>query len=1159
MQVIHPPSPVPLPTVDLQGLLEEARQAEAKRLSGEEAMRPFDLARGPLLRGTLVRLGEEEHVLLFNMHHIVSDGWSMQVLVREVSALYGAFSRGGEPRLPELPVQYADFAVWQREWLSGEVLEAQIGFWKEQLGGVPPLLGIPTDQPRRAGQSPLAASHPFALSSELSQRLRELSRREGATLFMTLLAAWQALLGRYAAQEDVVVGTPIAGRTRQETEGLIGFFVNMLALRADLGGDPTWGELLGQVRETALGAYDHQELPFERLVTALGAARGPGQTPLFQVLFELYQEEGSLEAALAPFGARPLRLDNRAALFDLVLTVTERSGGFDILLRYSEDLYTRSTVERMRRHYLQLLTQALRAPETRVDALELLTDSERQSAHRASRRDWALDTCVHELVSAQALRTPHQAALASSAGVWSYADLEAHTNRAARRMVAQGVGPECLVAVLCHRSEALVRSVLSLHKAGGAYLPLDARLPPARLAQLLSESRAPFVLSLGDCAPLLQEVLELLPTLQQPLVLSLDGLDSESAEPLPSRATPDNLAYVIFTSGSTGTPKGVMVEHRSMLNHFLGLHEVLNFAPGEVNAQTASMGFDISLWQMLGMLPFGATTHVFEDDLVRDTPRLVAAMAQAGVTIAEMVPTLLQSILEDGDNPDLPALHRVRGMIIGGQALPPALCQMWFERYPQSTLINAYGPTECTDIVTVHPMRSAPSGAFTPIGLPKANMEVYVLDDALQPVAPGVLGELHVGGTGVARGYLLRPELSAERFVPHPFSPSPGARLYRTGDIVRLNSEGLLEFVTRSDFQVKVRGFRIELGEVEASLHALSQVRSAAVSVRERRPGDHFLVAWVVAALPGVTESALLSALERTLPSYMVPSRLVLLPALPLNTNGKVDYDALGALPLEAPGAQQGAAPAGPLEQRIAQLFCEALGLQSVSREDDYFDLGGHSLSAITLTARLRQLFDVELPLEFLFAHPTVAGLAHEVEKRQGAAPSLPAPTALPAGAPPLLSSTQEGLWFLQQLQPDSSAYHIPEAVELTGPLDVPALEASLRWLLERHAVLRMAVPAREGQPHPVLLPVPEQVLSLETQARAGWLDEEINRPFTPGGPLYRFRLLRREPQRHVLLLVFHHLLVDGLSVGLLVRELGEALAAFSQHKNPELTAPRLS
>ena len=458
-------------------------------------------------------------------------------------------------------------------------------------------------------------------------------------------------------------------------------------------------------------------------------------------------------------------------------------------------------------------------------------------------------------------------------------------------------------------------------------------------------------------------MLALLPPERCPSLLSLDGLDAESPEPLPSRASLNHLAYVVFTSGSTGIPKGVMVEHRAMLDNALWLRNVLGLTGEDVIAQTAGMGFDISVWQMLGALPFGATTYLIEDEVVRELPRLARALDEAGVTVVEMVPAVLRSLLEDLDSASTPAFSRLRWMIIGGQALPPALCRDWFECYPGVALANAYGPAECTDTTTMYPMRAAPTGASVPIGLPKDQLEVFVLDESLQPVPDGALGELFVGGTGVARGYRLRPELTAERFVPDPFSATPGARLYRTGDLVRRTPEGLLEFVSRADFQVKVRGMRIELGEVEAALHALPQVRSAAVSVRERTPGDNYLVAWVVPAAPGVNEASLLSALAESLPAYMVPTRAVPQTALPLTSTGKVDYEALAALPLPSAEAEhEGEPPRGPVEERIAGLFCQVLGLEQVSRDDDYFELGGHSLNGLTLVARIRQAFGVELP-----------------------------------------------------------------------------------------------------------------------------------------------------------------------------------------------------
>ncbi|MFP2933687.1 condensation domain-containing protein, partial [Pyxidicoccus sp. 3LG] len=612
--------------------------------------------------------------------------------------------------------------------------------------------------------------------------------------------------------------------------------------------------------------------------------------------------------------------------------------------------------------------------------------------------------------------------------------------------------------------------------------------------------------------------------------------------------------------------KGVMVDHRGMLNHLLGMQHGLDMGPGDVLAQTAPLSFDISIWQMLGALAAGGTTYVVEDEMVREPPRLAAALREAGATVVELVPSLLAALLEDAAEAPLPAL---RHMLTIGEALPPATCRAWFERYPRVPLTNAYGPAECADTATLHRMHAPPATATTSIGTPKANMEVYVLDDALQPVPPGVPGELFIGGTGVGRGYVGRPDLTAERFVPHPFSTTPGARLYRTGDRGQWNGDGTLGFLGRVDFQVKVRGMRVELGEVEAALASLPGVRSAAVTVQRRGPTDSWLVAWVAPSSDDVRTDALHHALARLLPPFMLPSRWVLRDSLPLTSTGKLDRKALASLPLEdsssdAPSA--GGPPRGPIEELLAQLFCQVLGLERVERDASFFHLGGHSLSATRLVARVRQSFGVQLPLSSFFSSPSVAGLARELASLQASSAELPEPTPLPPGAPLALSPAQERLWFIHQLQPDTGAYNVGQAAEWSGPTDADTLDSALRWLLERHPVLRTTVSAVHGQPHVALAPVPTRVLQVEAipegpgaQALlARRISEAALRPFSmEHGPLYRFILLKGGGERHVLLASFHHLVGDALSVGLLLRELGEAYAALHQGQQP--AAPPVS
>ncbi|MFE8601136.1 amino acid adenylation domain-containing protein [Archangium violaceum] len=1173
---------VPTRVLEVEELAPEADgdglEARISRRLREEATRPFDLEHGPLYRFRLFRVSPQRHVMLLVVHHIVFDGWSINVLMRELREVHAALGRQQEPRLPPVALEYSDFAAWQRQPAVSAREAELLEYWKRQLTDAQALLQLPTDLPRPAVRSTRGAETPLLqLPAALTESVRAFCRERQVSPFMVFQAAFSALLHRYSQQTDFCVGTPVSGRTHPSVEGLVGLFVNTLVLRTRVAPSSTFSSLLAQVRTTTLEALAHQDVPFERLVNAMGAERSLSQTPLFQVMFDLYRVEHSLADALSSPGlqTRPVRVDTRACQFDLSLSVYESTRGFNVFLRYCEDLFTPATVERMRGHYVQLLTHALREPQARLDTLQLLTPEERQAVlhhARPSTRDWSLDTCLHEYLPLHARTAPQRVALAFRGGRWTYGELEVHTNRAAHRMVSHGVGPERIVAILSPRTEGLIRALISVHKAGGAYLPLDAQLPAARVAQLLAESRAPFVLPLGETHALLSEALALLPETQRPHVLPLEGLDSESPEPLPRRATPDNLAYVVFTSGSTGTPKGVMCDHRGMLNHALWLQEDLSLTPDDVLSQTAGMGFDISIWQMIGPLCFGGGTYVFDDDVIREHSKLAAALVEAGSTVHQMVPPVFQNFLEELEASNVRGLGRLRWQLLGGQALPSSLCRAWFARFPHIGMVHAYGPAECTDTATHHYMRTpreAPAGTWSPIGTPKANLEVYLLDEALQPVPVGVVGEIFIGGVGVGRGYLDHPEWTAERFVPHPLSTRPGERLYRTGDLARLRADGLFEFVTRADFQVKVRGVRIELAEVDAALQALPEVREAAVLAREVRPGEKLLVAFVAPAQAGTSAASLQQALARSLPAYMVPSRFLLLEALPLNANGKVDRKALEALPLESAEAQSsGEPPRGPVEELLAQLFRQVLGVEKVHREDNFFHLGGHSLSATRLVARVRQSFDAELPLPAFFASPTVAGLARELSQLQGtSAQGLPAPTPRPEGSPPVLSSAQERLWFIQQLQPDSSAYHTPEAIELTGPLDTEALRQSLRWLLERHPVLRLFIPSREGQPHPVLLPVPQEPLRFESleglpdarERLASRLREEVHRPFSlEAGALYRFWLLKLGPEHHVLLLVFHHLLVDGLSLNLLLRELAEAWAAFHQRQPPALPAVRL-
>jgi amino acid adenylation domain-containing protein len=1156
VQVIHPPAGAELVELDLGELPAEEREAEAERLAAEEALRPFDLGAGPLLRCTLLRLGHDDHVLCFTLHHVVSDGWSMQVLVREVTVLYAAFSRGETPRLPELPVQYADYAVWQRGWLRGETLEAHIGFWKEKLADAPPLLEIPVDHPRRVGLSPREASHPFLLPAGVSDGLRALSRREGATLFMTVLAAWQALLGRYAGHEDVVVGSPIAGRSRHETEGLIGFFVNMLALRGDLSGDPTWGELLGRVRGSALGAYAHQELPFERLVEELAVERSLTHSPVFQATFALNRlderERLSLgELELASFGGR-----GRVARYDLGLVVSDRPEALGGALEYREALFEPGTIARMSGHLEALLEAMVEAPARRISGASLLRGAEREhvlEAWNATSADFARERCVHELVAEQAARTPEAVAVVAGGATLTYAELEGRSNRLAHRLAGLGAGPEARVGLCLERGPEMVVALLAVLKAGAAYLPLDPSYPPERLAYMLADSGASVLLVQPRLAAALP------PFAGTRLCLDADGAADAADEPStppPGAVDAANAAYVIYTSGSTGTPKGVVVPHRAVVN-FL---DSMRLRPGLTSRDTllavTTLSFDIAALELFLPLTTGARVVLADRETASDGARLRETVAASGATAMQATPASWRMLLDAGweGAPGLKAL-------CGGEALPRELADRLLGATGE--LWNLYGPTETTIWSTVE--RVGPGGGAVSIGAPIANTRVYLLDRSLEPVPAGVPGELYIGGEGVARGYLGRPVLTAERFIPDAFSrePGSGARLYRTGDRVRRRADGALEYLGRTDQQVKVRGFRIEPGEIEAALRAQPQVREAVAVVREGPQGDPRLVAYVVAgegASPAAAE--LRAALRERLPEHMVPGAFVVLESIPLTPNGKVDRRAL-----PAPEAESAAyvAPRTPVEEVLAGIWAELLGTGRVGVEESFFDLGGHSLLATRVVSRARQAFGVEVPLRALFEAPTVAGLAGRIEVlRSTGAVAGPPIERVGRGGPLPVSFAQQRLWVVDQLDPRSPAYNLFAALRLRGSLDSAALRASLDALVRRHETLRTSFAEQDGAPvqviHPAA-PVPLPVLDLrelpeaEREPAARRLaGEESLRPFDLArGPLLRGTLLRLGEEDHVLCFTIHHVVSDGWSMQVLVREVSTLYAAFSRGAPPRL------
>ncbi|HEX8274758.1 MAG TPA: amino acid adenylation domain-containing protein [Longimicrobiaceae bacterium] len=1149
-QVVLPAAPVALARIDLSALPAGEREARLAEAARAEAAAPFDLRRGPLLRAALVLLGDADAALLFTMHHIVGDEWSTEILVREVSALYEAFARGAPSPLPELPVQYADFAAWQRARLRGEALDRQLAFWREALRGAPPLLELPTDRPRTAEADPRGGVRPLALPAETTAALRRLAAAEAATPFMALLAGFQALLARWSGQDDVVVGTPLAGRGRPETEELIGFFVNTLALRGELAGDATGRGLLRQARERVLAAQAHGDLPFERLVEELAPGRGAGHTPLFQVMFTLETLNVASGLRLGGVEVEPLETGTAAAKFDLTLELVDEGGRIAGRAVYRSSLFDAATVDRLLEHYVRLVAGIAADPDARVAGLALVDEAERRlllEEWNATTRPFP-DRGVHELVAEQAARTPGAAALRFAGRTTTYAELERDAGRLAHRLRELGVGPEARVGLCMERSPAMVAAMLAVLRAGGAYVPLDPEYPAGRIAHMLSDSGATTLLTT-------RRLLGELPEFGGRTVL-VDGggeeHDAPPGAPAPApRVLPESLAYVIYTSGSTGTPKGVAVPHRALASQIAWMLRAHPLSAGDRVLQRTPSAFDASVWEIWAPLAAGATLVVAEPGEHREPARLAGLMAAEGITVAQFVPQLLGALLEE----ELPARTALRRVFCGGEALPSELAAA-ARAALGAEVVNLYGPTEVCINATAHTF-AGERAVTVPIGGPVDNVRAYALDAAGEPVPAGVPGELYLGGVQVARGYLGRPGLTAERFVPDPFAAEPGARLYRTGDRVRRLGGGALEFLGRVDQQVKLRGFRIEPGEVEAALRAHPAVRDAAVVVRGAGTAGARLVAYHVPAGEAARAGELRDFLRGRLPEHMVPGAFVALESLPLTPSGKLDRRALPEP--AADGGAEHVAPRTPAEEVLAAIWAEVLGVERVGVEDSFFDLGGHSLLATRVASRARAALGVELPVRALFEAPTVAALAARAEalRLEGRGVRVPpvVPVARERALP--LSSSQERLWFLDRLDPGSAHYNIATALRLAGPLRAATLRRSLEEVVRRHEALRTVFAEADGHPVQVVLPAGRFHLPLhdlsplpEAERERAMLrlaHDAAERGFDLArGPLLRAGLVRLAAEEHVLVLVMHHVVADAWSLDVLWREASRCYAALS-------------
>ncbi|HYU33714.1 MAG TPA: amino acid adenylation domain-containing protein [Thermoanaerobaculia bacterium] len=1163
VQVIREDAPFAVAEIDLSGLADAEREGEAGRLALADARRPFDLGRDLPFRVSLLQLGESEHVVLSNMHHIASDGWSMGVLMRELRTLYAAFRNGEDNPLPPLSVQYADYAHWQRQWLRGEVLEGQLGYWRRQLDGVPRVHGLPLDRPRPARQGFAGSEHTQRLEKDLRDRIEALGRERGVTLFMFLQAAFSVLLSRYSHETDIVMGSPIAGRVHRDVEPLIGFFVNTLVLRSDLSGAPRFIELLEAGKRTVLDAYAHQHLPFEMLVEELKPERSLSHSPLFQILLALQNtERGDLRlgsSLLETFAG-----NISAVKFDLELNVEELDVGLLLTWWHKRELFDGATIERMAGHFQVLLAAVLESAGALPAAdLPLLAAAEREQVLVAWNDTGAPvggELCLHELLAPRVAEAPQAVALVDGGREMSYGELAAEARRLAHHLRSLGVGPERVVGVCLERTAGMVVTLLAVLEAGGAYLPLDPAYPRARLERILADSSAAVLVTQESLVDLVDRM-----DWSGPAVVLERDRSAIARRPLdrPVRdVSRENLAYVLFTSGSTGTPKGVAVTHRSAVELVLWAGRV--FSPEDLSGVLAatSLSFDLSVFELFVPLAWGGTVILAANALA--LPSLPAA---ARVRLVNTVPSALAELVRTGGLPS-----GVRTVNLAGEPLPRALADRIWATGTVEALWNLYGPSEDTTYSTYAPVERA-SAAAPRIGRPIAATRAYVVDGRGQPVPVGVAGELQLGGAGLARGYLGRPDLTAERFLPDPFaekSAAPGARLYRTGDLVRRLADGELDYLGRIDHQVKVRGFRIELGEVEAALASLPEVREAAVLAREDRAGDKRLVAYVVPA-EGEARTApageLKGALQRTLPDHMVPSIFVVLAALPLTATGKVDRRALPAP--EEGDFQRGehVAPRTELERRLCEIWQEVLGVERVGIADSFFDLGGHSLLATRVVSRVRSALGRELPLRALFENPTIQGLCESLPELGGSLVLPPIEVVADReGLPP--SYAQQRLWFIDRLEGGSSQYNIPGALRARGGLDKAALSAALRTIVARHESLRTVFREVNGELVQVIregsaFSVAEGDLSAlgeeerEREVRRLAL-ADARRPFDLSRDLpFRVTLLKLGETEHVVLSNMHHIASDGWSIAVLTRELRTLYAAF--HSGADNPLPPLS
>ncbi|MBE9115230.1 amino acid adenylation domain-containing protein [Lusitaniella coriacea LEGE 07157] len=1206
IQIVVPEIELSLPLINLSNFPEPKEKLE--RLAKEEAQRPFDVSKLPLFRATLVCFRDEEHFLLLTFHHIIFDGWSMGVFLQELAALYNAFSQNLSSPLPELPIQYGDFAVWQQQRLQGEHLQSQLKYWKRQLGGQLPVLELPTDRPRESAKTFRGAKHVAVFPKALSTALKALSQREGVTLFMTLLAAFQGLLHRYTRQEDVIVGTPIAGRDRAELEPLIGVFINTLVLRGNLSGNPTFRDFLQQMREVALGAYKNQELPFEKVVEVLKPERTVGRTSIFQVLFQLRNLPNE-RVEIDGLSFEEVKFERGTAALDLALDVVDKPGGLACTFVYNCDLFEAETVERMAGHFQTFLESVVANPTEKISEISLVKEQgfisfsgKVEKIEKSNTFDRALQSsqlvCIHEQFEAQVERTPDAIAVRCGMDCLTYRELNQKANQLAHYLQGFGVKPEVRVGICTERSLEMVVGILGVLKAGGAYIPLDPAYPQDRVQFVLEETQVSLLLT--------QEHLR---ASFSPLNLSIFCLDTEwekiTSQPSQtpeSGVTPDNLAYIMYTSGSTGKPKGVQIAHANIAYYIPAVSEVLQVQAEDVYLHVASFSFSSSVRQLMVPLCCGATCVIATREQTKNPLRLFDLIQTQKVTVFDGVPSIWHYGLQALDGEGTVALQNsnLRAIALSGDLFPTQLYNRLRDFFSgRVRCFNIYGQTETIGNCAYAVPEDFEGDLYVPVGFPYPHNQAYILNEALEPVAPGEVGELHMAGGCVNQRLTARQKaegrrqkeqsyadkereklgfwegVSEESIVQenseqssprHFFASSQGKEtinLFKTGDLARFREDGAIEVLGRMDFQVKLRGMRVELGEIESTLLLHPQVKVVVVVAREHLPGERGLVAYVVPQEGNPTIQELQDFLTEKLPDYMVPFAFVLLDAFPLTPNGKLDRNALP--PVERTARTDFVTPRTPTETKVAAIWAEILELECAGIEDNFFALGGHSLLATLAISRLREVFSVELSFNEFFEFPTVAALSEQIDRASSSQPTTPIPHPTTDKRPVPLTLPQERLWLLDRLAGGNSAYNLVRAMRLQGKLDISALERAIAAIIERHEVLRTSIRVVEGKPVPEIAPtLPFSLPVLELQGLPEGekaaevrqiLTQHHQQPFNlEREPLWRVRVLQLKEREFLFLFAIHHIIADGWSIEVFWQELSQLYSSFSHNTPPSLS-----